>query len=201
MRSVMGGGPRHQEPRRSSGNHGHPADRSSLPGGFRPDCGPRLGSDPPSRIPSTGRAHRADTAFSLPGSYRSATDRAAPPAGQGSIRTVTLMLRTRTASIFISRSRVNRPGSALRTREKSAAAKPVRLAALRTESPRSSGTAMMRAARMALACFRSASGSSKSRKTFPLPYTSSKSLSVIAPAPCSIVRAVPERGRSRLWAS
>ena len=53
-------------------------------------------------------------------------------------------------------SRVKRPRSALRILEKSAAANPVRLAALRTVKERLSSTAMIRAARMALACFSSA---------------------------------------------
>ena len=78
---------------------------------------------------------------------------ACPTSLDPSTCTVTRMRRSSMASILINRSGVHRPRSALRTREKSAAVKPVRLAALRTESSRSSSTAMMRAASNACGLF------------------------------------------------
>ena len=53
-------------------------------------------------------------------------------------------------TIVMRRSTVNRPRSALRTREKSAAAKPVRACAARTLRPARSSDLMISAARIAL---------------------------------------------------
>ena len=160
------------------------------------------GASYPPCAAALGVSHESRMSFPVPAEdCQPETGMAVCPAGRGSTCTVTLRRPSRAASILIIRSRVKRPRAALRMREKSAAAKPVMAPALRTVRPCSSRIEMMRAARIALACLRSASGSSKSRKTLPLPSTASKSLSFMSTAPFSIGPAGSSRGRSRTWGS
>ena len=114
--------------------------------------------------------------------YRTLANTACPP-GRSSTLTVTWSRLSRAARILISRSSVKRPKSALRIREKSAAAKDVSSAAFLTVRRCWSRTAMILAASTALACLMSARGSPKSRNTFPLPSTNSNSLSLIRQFP------------------
>jgi len=85
--------------------------------------------------------------------------------------------------IDMSRSTVNRPRSALRMREKSAAAIPVRPCAARTLRPSRSRALMISAARIALNCWASPSVYPRSWKTFPPPCTTSNVSRFIATSP------------------
>src|SRR5271167_4936577 len=88
----------------------------------------------------------------------------------------------------IRRSTVKRPRSALRMREKSAAAIPVRECAARTVSRSRSSALMISAARMALNCCASALLCPKSRNAFPLPRTTSNFSLFIAAFPSYLSR-------------
>ena len=102
--------------------------------------------------------------------------------------------------IDIRRSTVNRPSSALRIREKSAAAIPVRSCAARTLSRCRSSALMISAARIALNCSTSASSCPRSRKTFPDPRTTS-SLSDFIPTSPSVYSNDPGSDRRRALGS
>jgi hypothetical protein len=90
----------------------------------------------------------------------------------GSPRRTLTLTSTRDPSrlmIDMRRSTVNRPKSALRMREKSAAAIPVRLCAARTLRPSRSSALMISGARMALNCWASVSHARGREKHFRCP--------------------------------